>query len=214
MARVLAVLSLVLARYRYGLLACLIYTVAFFQAGIHVLYVYIDLSVFLRAYHCGLPYCVQCLTLVCFLGSDCNRIACCIFCFRRVRALCPALENIAYSHRLAVSYFKYSTSICICIGLCFRYGCHIRSISIIIQCVGIRCALFLIHCIDHQILVSKFADICRHRCSRSKLNFRLNLIILSDTADSPALEYIFFSIYCHIWCTGCIRHGNCRHCSI
>ena len=118
MARVLAVLSLVLARYRYGLLACLIYTVAFFQAGIHVLYVYIDLGILLRAYHCRFPYCVQGLCLVFLAYCDTDLIACCIFYFRCVCALRPALEDVARSYRLTVGYLKYSASICICISLC------------------------------------------------------------------------------------------------
>ena len=118
MARVLAVLSLVLARYRYGLLACLIYTVAFFQAGIHVLYVYIDLGILLRAYHCRFPYCVQCFGLVLFLYRNADLIACRIFYFRCVCTLCPALEDVTRSYRLAVGYFKYSTSVCVRICLC------------------------------------------------------------------------------------------------
>ena len=118
MARVLAVLSLVLARYRYGLLACLIYTVAFFQAGIHVLYVYIDLGILLRAYHCRFPYCVQGLCLVFLAYCDTDLIACRIFYFRRVCALRPALEDVARSYRLAVGYLKYSTSVCVRICLC------------------------------------------------------------------------------------------------
>ena len=118
MACVLAVLSLVLARYRYGFLACFIYTVAFFQAGIHVLYVYVDLRVFLWADHCGFPYCVQCFALVLFLYRNADLIACRIFYFRCICALCPALEDVARSYRLAVGYLKCSTSVCIRICLC------------------------------------------------------------------------------------------------
>ena len=118
MARVLAVLSLVLARYRHRLLACLIYTVAFFQAGIHVLYVYIDLGILLRAYHCRFPYRIQSLCLVLLAYCNTDFIACRIFYFRRVCALCPALEDVARSYRPAVGYFKYRTSVCIRICLC------------------------------------------------------------------------------------------------
>ena len=118
MARVLAVLSLVLARYRYSLLACLIYTVSFFQAGIHVLYVYIDLGILLRAYHCRLPYRIQSLCLVLLAYCNTDLIACRIFYFRCICALCPALEDVARSYRLAVGYLKCSTSVCIRICLC------------------------------------------------------------------------------------------------
>ena len=132
MARVLAVLSLVLARYRYGFLACFIYAVAFFQAGIHVLYVYIDLGILLRAYHCRFPYRIQGLCLVLLAYCDTDLIACRILYFRRVCALCPALEDVARSYRLAAGYFKYRYSVCRSLFLYCRYGCYVFSVSVIL----------------------------------------------------------------------------------
>ena len=182
MARVLAVLSLVLARYRYGLLACLIYTVAFFQAGIHVLYVYIDLGILLRAYHCRFPYCVQGLCLVLFLYCDTDLITCRIFYFRRVCALCPALEDVARSYRLAVGYFKYRYSVCRSLFLYCRYRGYILSVSVILQAVSIILLCYQIEAVvcrlyaaEHGTCQAEYALVCSR--------------VLRDSDDLPAFLY-------------------------
>ena len=207
-------LTLIPACYGYSFPACLIHAVAFFQAVVHILYVYVDLCIFLRTHHRGFPHCIQCFALVFLTYGDADLVACRIFYFRCICALGPALEEVARSYRLAVCYLEYGYSICRSLLLLCRYGGHSASVSVIFQGIGIGLCLLLIHCINHQILASKLADICHYRCPGSKLKIRLNLIVFSDTVNSPTLKYILFPIDSHIRCAGCIRHRNSCYCVI